>query len=100
MPLTRRHALRSLAAAGAAIAIGSNFPRLALAAKKDPKWEEAIEKGLKWVAKTQSSLGHWTATGLSHRDDRAGRHGPDLLRVRPPRRARTPRTSARRSITC
>ena len=25
--------------------------------------ETAIEKGLRWVAKTQSSLGHWTAGG-------------------------------------
>src|SRR6185503_3106555 len=60
--LTRRHALQSLAATGAALAIGSSLPRAALAAKKDPKWEDSIEKGLKWVAKSQSSVGHWTAT--------------------------------------
>src|SRR5687767_3974747 len=63
MPLTRRHALQSLAAAGAAGLIGSTCPRPAQAAKKDAKWEAAIEKGLKWVAKTQSSIGHWTANG-------------------------------------
>ena len=60
--LTRRHALQSLAAAGATFALGSSLPRPAQAAKKDPKWEASIEKGLKWVAKSQSSIGHWTAT--------------------------------------
>ncbi|MBC7854584.1 MAG: hypothetical protein IAF94_14220, partial [Pirellulaceae bacterium] len=63
MPLTRRHALQSLAAAGAGLAFGSSLARPALAAKKDPKWQASIEKGLKWVAKTQSSIGHWTANG-------------------------------------
>jgi len=37
--------------------------RRAEAAKGDPKWDAAIEKGLRWVAKSQSSLGHWTAGG-------------------------------------
>ena len=63
MPLTRRHALQSLAVAGAGAFLTTAFPRHAQAAKKDPKWEAAIEKGLKWVAKTQSSIGHWTAGG-------------------------------------
>src|SRR3954468_21314588 len=63
MPFTRRHALQSLAAAGAGAFLTTAFPRPVQAAKKDPKWEAAIEKGLKWVAKTQSSIGHWTAGG-------------------------------------
>ena len=63
MPLTRRHALQSLAAAGTGALLTTALPRPALAAKKDPKWEASIEKGLKWVAKTQSSIGHWTANG-------------------------------------
>ena len=61
--LTRRHALQSLAAFGAGLALGSSLARPALAAKKDPKWAAAIEKGLKRIAKTQSSIGHWTANG-------------------------------------
>src|SRR5436190_16794132 len=61
--LTRRHALQSLAAAGAALAINSSLPRSAQAAKKDAKWEASIEKGLKWLAKSQSSIGHWTSSG-------------------------------------
>ena len=61
MRLTRRKTLQSVAAAVAALAVGSS--RRANAAKGDPKWEQAIEKGLKWIAKTQSSLGHWTAGG-------------------------------------
>ncbi|MFO0817687.1 MAG: prenyltransferase/squalene oxidase repeat-containing protein [Pirellulales bacterium] len=31
------------------------------ARRKDPAWERAIDRGLKWVARTQSSAGHWTA---------------------------------------
>ena len=60
--LTRRHALQSLAAAGAGALLSTALPRPAFAAKKDPKWEASIERGLKWVAKSQSSVGHWTAT--------------------------------------
>jgi hypothetical protein len=57
---SRRQAL--LALGGAATA--SFLPATpAVAAKRDPKWEAAIEKGLKWVARTQSTQGHWTAGG-------------------------------------
>ena len=60
--LNRRQALQSLtAAAAAAFVVGTD--RRADAAKGDPKWDQAIEKGLRWVAKNQSSLGHWTAGG-------------------------------------
>jgi hypothetical protein len=59
--LTRRQAL--LAAGGAAAAAALGCPAPAQAGKRDPKWEAAIEKGLKWVAKTQSNQGHWTASG-------------------------------------
>src|SRR5262245_36525879 len=61
--LTRRRTLQSLVAAAAGAAPFSSSSRRAVAAKGDPKFEQAIEKGLKWVAKTQSSLGHWTAGG-------------------------------------
>jgi squalene cyclase len=30
--------------------------------KKRAKWQASIDKGLKWVAKTQSKRGHWTAS--------------------------------------
>ena len=30
--------------------------------KKRAKWQTSIDKGLKWVAKTQSKRGHWTAS--------------------------------------
>lgn len=36
-------------------------PATVSAAKRDPKWEQSIERGLQWVARTQSSLGHWDA---------------------------------------
>jgi hypothetical protein len=58
--LTRRQALASAAALAATSLIK---PRAARAAKADPKFDAAIEKGLKWVAKTQSAIGHWTAGG-------------------------------------
>jgi hypothetical protein len=61
--LTRRQALRLLAGGLAAGAAGLGHARPAQAARLDPKWEQAIERGLRWVAKTQSSLGHWTAGG-------------------------------------
>ena len=61
--LSRRRALQALSAAAAGTALLPVLPSTALAAKGDPKVEAAIEKGLKWVAKSQSSLGHWTAGG-------------------------------------
>jgi hypothetical protein len=61
--INRRDAMRTLGAAFAAGSLASAPARPAAAAKGDPKWEQAIDKGLKWVAKTQSSLGHWTAGG-------------------------------------
>src|SRR3954463_11542120 len=61
--ITRRQSLQSLTAALAGAAFFRGTSRRAEAAKGDPKWEQAIEKGLRWVAKSQSSLGHWTAGG-------------------------------------
>lgn len=62
-PLARRQMLRTLAAGLAAGVAGVGRARPAQAARREPKWEQAIERGLRWVAKTQSSLGHWTAGG-------------------------------------
>ena len=61
--VTRRQSLQSLGAALAGTAFFSSSSRRAQAAKGDPKVEQASEKGLRWVAKSQSSLGHWTAGG-------------------------------------
>lgn len=58
--LNRRQAMLALGGAAAASLLGT---RPVEAAKRDPKWEAAIEKGLKWIAKTQSTQGHWTAGG-------------------------------------
>src|SRR5262245_66348307 len=60
--VSRRQALQFLGAAAAAT-LNPLATRRASAAKEDPKIEQAIEKGLRWVAKSQSSLGHWTAGG-------------------------------------
>ena len=61
--LNRRQTLQSLGASLASAALLSGPTPRASAAKGDPKIEQAIEKGLRWVAKNQSSLGHWTAGG-------------------------------------
>jgi hypothetical protein len=59
MQFTRRDMLRSLAIASAGAAASSETPLLA--AKRVPAWQTGIRKGLDWIKKTQSSLGHWTA---------------------------------------
>ncbi|MFO0904681.1 MAG: prenyltransferase/squalene oxidase repeat-containing protein [Pirellulales bacterium] len=66
--MNRRNCLRRMAGAGLA---GAGFagavafqagPRSAIAARKrEPAWDKAIDRALKWVARTQSSAGHWTA---------------------------------------
>ena len=59
---SRRSVLKSLAAlpAGALAAGSLNTP--VHAAKKDPRWEKAMKRGLDWVARTQSAIrGNWTA---------------------------------------
>lgn len=50
-------------ALAAATGLGASLPwRSGLAAaKRDPAWNKALGKGLNWVAKTQSNLGHWTS---------------------------------------
>ena len=57
MSLNRRDVLNGAAATAAINLLGSP----ATAARKNPRWKRAIDRGLKWVARTQSSLGHWTA---------------------------------------
>ena len=58
--VTRRQALLTLGGAASLALLPS---RPAYAAKRDPKWEAAMDRGLKWIAKTQSTQGHWTAGG-------------------------------------
>src|SRR5262245_59244277 len=55
--ITRRQALQTTAGLVGAYCLGAGRP--AHAAKQEPKWQNAIQSGLAWVAKTQSSLGHW-----------------------------------------
>jgi len=60
--LTRRHALRSLVALPFAASLLHSGGETARAAKKDPRWEKAMQRGLDWVARTQSPIrGNWTA---------------------------------------
>jgi hypothetical protein len=59
--MDRRTFLRAGVTALGAASVEAATPHVASAAKENPRWDEAIERGLKWVASTQSSLGHWTA---------------------------------------
>ena len=57
---TRREALSQLgrmAGAGAAIFLTSPCP-----AENNTRLRTSIDRGLQWVARTQSKLGHWTAS--------------------------------------
>jgi len=57
--LSRREALALSAAVGGGYLLTDL--RCAHAAKREEKWEASLKKGLDWVVRTQSSLGHWTA---------------------------------------
>ena len=59
--VTRRNALQSMATLFGGTLAYQGLPRQARAGKKVREWEQAIKKGLNWIQKTQSSLGHWTA---------------------------------------
>lgn len=57
--LSRRGALKL----ATALALGVPLARIAEAtSKRNEKWDTATKKGLNWLAKTQSSLGHWSAS--------------------------------------
>lgn len=58
--IPRRAVLKSLAGLAASGAL-SVAPRRVVAAELDPKWQRAVDRGLQWVASTQSKLGRWTA---------------------------------------
>lgn len=59
--ISRRTALCSLAATVGSAGVWGATGRRAYGGKMDQKWEDAVNKGLKWVSNTQSRLGHWTA---------------------------------------
>jgi hypothetical protein len=60
MQLTRRESLRWLGAGAGSLLFPAGLTA-ALATRNDAKWNAATQKGLDWVASSQSSLGHWTA---------------------------------------
>jgi hypothetical protein len=61
LPISRRAALQTIGSLIGGAVVLDRLGETSLAAKKDPAWERSIENGLKWVARTQSKLGHWTA---------------------------------------
>lgn len=56
-PLSRRNMLRASLLAGAAACCARGGPASAQA--RDPRWSEATNKGLQWLARNQSSRGQW-----------------------------------------
>ena len=58
--ITRRNAIRVLGGVTAGAMLQQDL-RMVKAAKLEPKVETSIKRGLDWVARTQSKLGHWTA---------------------------------------
>jgi hypothetical protein len=59
--ISRRAALRSVASWIGGATMATALPRLTRADSEAQNWNPAINRGLGWVAATQSSLGHWTA---------------------------------------
>ena len=59
--LPRRRWLQSAGSLVAAAGTQAYMPSRLGAASYEPGWEKSIERGLRWVANTQSRLGHWTA---------------------------------------
>ena len=59
--ITRRQAVKSLATLLGGTMAYQGLPRRAQAGKKVREWQQSVKKGLDWIKKTQSSLGHWTA---------------------------------------
>lgn len=60
--INRRAALGSMATALGVAASFSASARPAHAGTTNPKWDDSIRRGLKWVADNQSKrIGHWTA---------------------------------------
>ena len=61
--LTRRSALKSLAAlSGGALLLGQTG-RDVFGGRKNPRWEKAIKRGLDWIMRNQSPIrGNWAAS--------------------------------------
>ena len=60
----RRQALKSMSVALGLPVAGLTLAKMApyvKAAKIRPEWKISIKKGLDWIVRSQSSLGHWTA---------------------------------------
>lgn len=58
---TRRSALKMISALAGGPLVLDHVRGSAEAAKSDPRWNQSIERGLAWVARTQSKFGRWTA---------------------------------------
>jgi len=60
-PSSRRDALKKIGAVVGSTAVLGTLSRPATAARRLPRWDNSIQRGLAWMTRTQSRLGHWTA---------------------------------------
>ena len=58
---SRRNALKKMAVASSGMLLSSSVANRASGARLARHHREAVDRGLGWVAKTQSKTGHWTA---------------------------------------
>ena len=58
--MDRRNALRAMASFAGGALLTSLPSSIVRAAARNPQWEKTINRGLDWVVRSQSSLGHWT----------------------------------------
>ena len=64
-PITRRCVLRDGALAAIAAGwLGWEAHAPAWGARQNPNWDKSIERGLKWLAQSQTKMGRWTTTGF------------------------------------
>ena len=59
--LSRREWIKSAGSLATLAGFATSGASPIQAARYEPAWDESIERGLQWVANTQSRLGHWTA---------------------------------------
>jgi squalene cyclase len=60
MLMDRRTAMRAMASCAGGAFLASLPGSTVSAAARNPQWEKTINRGLDWLVRSQSSLGHWT----------------------------------------
>lgn len=64
--ITRRRALGTIASVAAGGSLLCQTEKSAKGGQTKPEWEDAIQRGLKWVGSSQSRSGNWSGNGGSY----------------------------------